>query len=107
MAKRRKIEIPKKIFETKQDFEIFVESERKWMYDRILEAIKTAYSRGETEAVIFEAKIEESMTVIVMNSDLEDWINSLSLALKWYENEEEYEVCSEITKLIDNIKTIL
>jgi hypothetical protein len=106
MAKRIK-KIPQKIFETREDFQYFIENEKEWMYSRIVEAIRFSFEHGYAEAKILEAKIEESMSSIAMNSEVEDWDHSLSLALKWYESQENYEECASILKLIDDIRTVI
>jgi hypothetical protein len=54
-----------------------------------------------------EARIEETMSVITMNSEMDDWIESLTLALKWYEAQEKYEKCSDIFKMIKEIRSYI
>lgn len=108
MARKPKsVSVPQKFFETKEEFQTFVENEREWMYTRIVEAIEHAFKSGQIEAHIFEARIEETMSVIAMNSELEEWETSLSLAMKWYEEQEQYEKCAKILKLIKEIRTVL
>lgn len=102
----KKVKVPLKNFATNEEFHKFVENEKEWMYNRIVNAIEQAYNDNKLEAVIFEAKIQESMSIIVMNSELGDWENSLKLAIKWYETLENYEKCSSISKLIENINKI-
>lgn len=104
MAKRK---IPVKRFESSSAFQDFIDTERDWMYTRIIEAITDAHKNFKDKAVIFEAKIEETMSSISMESERCEWENSLSLAIKWYVSTEEYERCSEIQKLIELIRTPL
>jgi len=99
--------IPQKSFKTTDDFQSFVEKEREWMYNRIVEAISESFSQGFTEAYIFEASIQETMSVITMRSEIGEWIRSLSLAMQWNENQERYEVCIKIRNLIQDIRTSL
>ena len=96
-----------KTFATKEDFQSFINNEKEWMYNRIYEAISNSFKKGWLEAKIMEARIEESMSVITMNSDLDDWVESLTLALKWYESQEKYERCSEIFKMIKDIRVYI
>ncbi len=103
MARKKDI-VPKKTFATKEDFRDFVEKEKEWMYERIVQCIKYAYKYHLIEAKVLEASIEETMTVIEMNSYAEDWVESLSLAITWYERSENYEKCSEILKLLNTIQ---
>lgn len=104
MAKNLKV--PQKYFSTSEEFHNFVEAERAWMYSRIFEAIEHAFKNGKPVAKILEAKIEESMSVISMDSERDEWENSLGLALKWYEEEENYEKCTEVFNLINDIRTV-
>lgn len=103
MAKRKIT--PLKKFDTNQDLQEFIDQEKAWMYGRIVEAIISAHNNLEDRAVILEAKIRETMSVVTMNADKSEWTNSLSLALKWYESVEEFEKCSEVIKLLEHIKT--
>ena len=98
------VKVPQKFFETNQDFQDFVENEREWMYNRIVESIEYSFRNGYDIAPILEAKIEDTMKVICMNSESEEWVKSLSLALKWNEEQENYEKCSSIFELIEEIK---
>jgi hypothetical protein len=102
----KSIKVPLKYFSTNEEFQNFVDTEREWMYSRIVASIEDAFRRGKNVAKILEAKIEETMSVISMDSDIDEWENSLGLALKWYEETENYEKCSEVFKLISDIRTV-
>jgi hypothetical protein len=97
--------VPTKFFFTKDDFETFIEEEKSWMYSRIIKSIEYAWKNGHDEAHILDAKIEDSMTIISMNSSRSEWVNSLELALEWYSGEEKYEQCADLLKLINKIRT--
>lgn len=100
-----KMKVPLKYFNTKEEFQEFIDKEKEWMYNRIFEAIQYAHKNSFEEAHILEAKIEENMSVIMMNSERGDWVNSLTLAIKWYEKIENYERCGEIVKMLKEIRT--
>jgi hypothetical protein len=106
MAKRS-VKVPQKSFLTRDDLQNFIDKEKEWMYTRIVDAIEAAYKAGQLEAHIFEAKIEETMSVISMNSEIQEWENSLTLAMKWFEQTEQYEKCAKILKLITNVRTAI
>jgi hypothetical protein len=101
MAKRR---IPVKHFPTNEEFQNFIESEKDWMYTHIINSIEKAFFEGSDYAEIMEAKISASMSTITMKSQRYEWVTSLKLAMKWYEDEEKYERCIEILKLIKSIQ---
>jgi hypothetical protein len=107
MAKRSTVKVPQKSFATREDLQDFIDREKEWMYTRIVDAIEAAYKAGQIEAHIFEAKIEESMSIISMNSEIQEWENSLTLAMKWFEENEHYEKCAKILKLIKNVRTAI
>jgi hypothetical protein len=98
------LKVPLKYFDTKLQFQEFIDKEKEWMYNRIFEAIKYAHENGHDEASILEAKIGENMSVLMMNSERSDWENSLNLALTWYEKQENYERCSDIAKILSEAK---
>jgi len=101
------LKVPRKYFVSREEFKEFIDSEKEWMYNRIFEAIEYAFKKGHIEARILEAKIEESMTQIEMNSPMDEWEKSLNLALEWNIKQENYEVCSKIHKLIQEVKDFL
>lgn len=98
------MKVPLKYFDTKIQFQDFIDKEKAWMYNRIVEAIKHAEAHSFEEAHILEAKIEDSMSVIMMNTERADWNDSLTLALRWYEKQEDYERCAEIVGIIKKIR---
>jgi len=104
MAKRK---IPVKNFLTNEDFQEFIEKEKEWIYFRVIEAIEKSFFEGSDCADIMEAKIADPMSKIQMKSEIYEWCNSLKLALKWFEKEENYEKCGEILKLIRDIEEYL
>jgi len=73
------------------------------MFTRIVDSIESSFKAGNLEACIFEAKIVDAGTVVTMNSHIEDWRQSLSLALAWNEKQERYEECAKIQSLIRKI----
>jgi len=102
MAKR--IKVPQKSFETKDDFQFFVENEKEWFYSRIVEAITESYSKKDRIAHVIEAKIVETMSIVEFTSEYSEWERSLNLAIKWFESQEKYEMCTIAFNLIEKIK---
>lgn len=94
-----------KSFDTNKDFQEFIDKEKAWMYGRIVEAITEAHEFSYDYADIMDAKISESMSIISMRSDRDEWTTSLKLALQWYEKIEEYEKCATLVKLIKSIES--
>jgi hypothetical protein len=106
MAKRKEIvnKVPQKYFITENEFQHFIETEREWMFNRIVNSIEHAFINNELRAHILEANIEEKMSTMYMDSDVSEWDKSLRLALEWFEKHEDYEKCAKIFELIEKIK---
>lgn len=102
MAKR--IKVPQKSFETKDDFQFFVENEKEWFYSRIVEAITDSYLAKDKVAHVIKAKIEETLSIVEFTSEYGEWERSLNLAIKWFESQENYEMCTVAFNLIEKIK---
>lgn len=94
-----------KSFKNKDELQTFMDNDLEWMYNRIFTAITEAMRLGYDEAQILDAKIEEDFSTFTITSPAEDWVNSLTLCITWFEKNEEYEKCSTILELIDRIKT--
>lgn len=104
MAKKNQMRAPQRVFPNQEAFTTFVENEKEWMYNRIVEAIHDAFLNGKTKAFILEAKIEDTMDVFHVDSAMEEWDYSLGLALEFNTIKENYEKCSDIVKLKKSIK---
>lgn len=105
MAKRvKKMVVPQKTFDSTKSFQSFIETEKEWMYERIYESIKSAHNTGGPMAFVLEAKIEDSMSIVSIKSDEDEWVNTLSIALEWYINQEMYEKCAQLRDLISEIQ---
>ena len=103
MAKKQ-LKVPRKVFANQAAFTEFVENEKEWMYNRIVEAIGVAFNSGKTKAFILEAKLEDSMSLFNVDSTNDEWEYSLSLALDYNTAKENYEKCSDILKLMKSIR---
>lgn len=106
MVKKRKLMImPQKTFESNLSFQMFINDEKLWMYDRIYESIEEAFRSGNKIAHVLEAKIEDTMSIVSINSDVSEWVSSLNLAIDWYIAEELYEKCAKVRDLIKEIES--
>ena len=98
---------PDVFFDSEKDFRDFLDVEKEWMYNRIFEAICFAQEMAQSEAYICTIHVEETDTILYMNSPRSEWENSLTLALNWCIEQEKYEMCNEIVLLIKDIRTPL
>lgn len=103
MVKKKKENVPLKTFKNNESFQLFINDEKDWMYTRIVDSIQECFSMNEKLAVVMEAKIEDTMSVITISSDVVEWPTSLSMAIDWYSKDENYEKCAKIRDLIKSI----
>ena len=96
--------IPHKTFETAEKFQIFIDEEKSWVYARIYEAIHESFNAKKDIAHIMEAKIEDTMSLMTIDSGRDEWLESLELAMVWYVSTENYEKCAKIRDLIESIE---
>ena len=92
-------------FDSRDDFYHFLESEKDEMYSIIWKGIDTAQSLGETSAYVAEIYLVKERAFIDLISSKEEWEGSLSLAMNYYAQCEEYENCAKLKRLIAKIKT--
>lgn len=105
MVKKRKLIVPQKTFESNSSFQTFINNEKLWMFNRICESIEDAFRSGNKIAHILEVKIEDTMSIISINSDSSEWVSSLNLAIEWYAQQEMYEKCAKVRDLIKEIES--
>jgi excinuclease UvrABC helicase subunit UvrB len=91
-------------FKNKEDFSEFLEEKHEDFYKTIWKSIDEAYTAGRKSAYIAEVFLNEEKAFIDMVSEEDQWIGSLTHAMNFYSNNEEYEICTEIKKLIEKIR---
>jgi len=77
----------------------------KWViHSLIIDGVKKAYEEKLESITVF--RIINTVSNFVMTSELkkDDWLDSLSKSMDYFESIEEYEKCKEIKDLIKNIK---
>jgi hypothetical protein len=90
-------------FSNEDDEQEFLKKQKWLIHSLIVESVKKAYSEDLENIVVF--RIINPISNFIMTSELnrEDWVDSLSKSLSYYESVEEYENCEEIKKLIKRI----
>ena len=83
------------IFEFNEELNLKKHQVYKSLIDGVSEAIKT----NKKEIKLCEVKHSN----LYITVEKQEWKKSLDSALQYYENEEEYEECSKIKKLIDKL----
>jgi len=92
-----------KSFRNRIELNEFVDNEREEMYGIIVDAITAAYEDEKDVAEIITCYIEDEQVDIEMFSIREQWKHSLSLALSYYEQTEQYLKCMHIKILMDSL----
>ena len=88
-------------FKNEDSFVDFMETPNREIYYTIWKSIDYAYSTKKNLAYVAEVFIEEEDKTLDLIVNQIEWENSLNLALKFFEKEEEYEMCIKIKKLIE------
>jgi len=90
-------------FSNEDDEQEFLKNQKWLIHSLIVESVKKAYSEDLENIVVF--RIINPISNFIMTSELnrEDWVDSLSKSLSYYESVEEYENCEEIKELIKKI----
>lgn len=72
---------------------------QKVVMDELIDAVKDGIKKRRANISLFQ--INDSNYIVGL--DKKQWKPSLESALKYYEEKEEYTVCSEVKKLIDSL----
>ena len=86
-----------------EDISIFLRDEKEQFFTAIIDSITMGWKNKLSVVPVAEFTITESESVIDIAIDEDDWSESLHMALYHYETEEEYEKCTELQNLIDEI----
>ena len=91
-------------FSNEDDEKDFLKNKKWLIHSLIIDGVKKSFEENLDSIVVF--RIINPISNFVMTSEIkkEDWLDSLSKSIEYYESVEEYEKCSEIKKLIKNIK---
>ena len=87
----------------KDELNEFLRDEKELFFTNLIICIQSAWEVGDSSVDIATFHIEETSTVmdVVITSD--DWLESLKLALFYFEGIENYEYCEEIKQIISKI----
>ena len=91
-------------FSNEEDEKNFLKNQKWLIHTLIIEGVKKSFKEGLDEIVLF--RIINPISNFVMISELkkEDWGSSLNKSLEYFESIEEYEICSDVKKLLKTIK---
>lgn len=93
----------KDVFKNFDEVNIFLIEEKYLVYTLIIDGIRECINNGSTYMCIAEFLLTEEDIVFKVEMTKNDWYESLHLALYYFENIEEYERCSEINDLINEL----
>lgn len=91
-------------FSNEEEEKDFLKNQKWLIHSLIIEGVKKSMKDGLDEIVLF--RIINPLSNFIMISELrkEDWFSSLSKSLEYFESVEEYEICSDVKKLLKKIK---
>ena len=85
-----------------EDIDYFLKYEKEKFFSEIIKSIKKAWKEKIEEVIVIQFMVGEE-TLIDLSINQDDWGESLHLALYHYESVEEYEKCTQIQSMIDEI----
>lgn len=91
--------------QTQEDFEALMQSNNFEISSAIVKSILTNLKGRKRHVHILEINVLEEQTVYDITIDRGDMLESLEKNLKIHEENEAYEVCSEIVKAIEYLKS--
>ena len=91
-------------FSNEEDEKDFLKNKKWLIHTLIIEGVKKSIKEGLDEIVLFRIINPISNFIMVSELKKEDWSSSLNKSLEYFESIEEYEICSDIKKLLKTIK---
>ena len=91
-------------FSNEDDEKDFLKNKKWLIHSLVIDGVKKSFEENLDSIVVF--RIINPISNFVMTTEIkkEDWLDSLSKSMEYYESVEEYEKCNEIKELIKNIK---
>jgi len=86
------------------DVETFLHNEKTKFFTAIVNEIKEGFENKLESVLVAQFHIDEGESIVTVAIDEEDWHDSLTLALGYFELKEDYEKCSMLKTLISNIE---
>jgi hypothetical protein len=86
-----------------EEISIFLRDEKEQFFTAIIDSIKKGWKEKLTVVPVAEFVVKDTDIIIDIAIDEDDWNESLHLALYHYEDSEEYEMCTKLQNLIDDI----
>lgn len=83
-----------------EDFFFGPYAEKEKIYDSLVDQIKDALEHGEGSALFAEVIFEDDPIIIYLELPRRNWLDSLTNALRFYEQNDLFEKCIDITKII-------
>jgi hypothetical protein len=100
---------PKKLrFREVEDLMEFHEVNQGVIHLETFKVLKREWTKRKkcVDVDLFEVELTDDpeMEEVILNVLSEEWIKALEMALEYFEDNEQYETCSQINKLIKTIK---
>ena len=91
-------------FSNEEDEKDFLKNQKWLLHSLIIEGVRLSIKERLDEIVLF--RIINPISNFIMVSELKksDWESSLTKSLGYFESIEEYEICSDVKKLLKKIK---
>ena len=84
------------------DYFFGYDTDKGLIYENIVKSINEGIKSNVDFVTVFEIIINDGEDII-MDSYREEWPQSLSEAMSWYEQQEEYDICAKIRDLLQKL----
>ncbi len=81
----------------------FLKTERLILYNSVVNGVKDCIKNDIDSLLLAEFNLIDENIVFKIDMVKKDWLDSLSLALKFFEEVEDYEKCIEVSELITKL----
>jgi hypothetical protein len=88
------------IVDSQEDIVKFLSEEKGLFYDAIVKGIRLSIRDNLNQTIVADFLKNDNESILSIGISESDWYESLYLALYYFEEEDEYEKCDEIKKLI-------
>jgi hypothetical protein len=88
--------------ETYEELEHYLRTEKHKFYNALVTEIETSWLNDEKISKIARAKLNNGVRIII-DIPRNDWTNTLTKCIIYYETIEDYETCIKLQKLIKDI----
>lgn len=78
------------------------------IYNQTFKMLRHAWNKSKSfssvSLLVIDLEDDEDLDEAILTVEDDEWIKALEMSLEFFENKEEYEMCSKVNKLLQTIK---